>query len=408
MPGLPQRAQASPDGITGPGHDHDQHRHGPATDSDPRWLWAALALILLFMAAEVVTGLTAHSLALISDAAHMLTDAASIGLVLVTMKLAARPPGGRYTYGLKRTEILSAQGNGITLIVLAAWLAYEAIRRLIRPPAVTGGVVIAVALAGVAVNVATTMLVARASRAPQRSLNLEGAFRHLLTDVYAFIATAIAGVVIVVTGFARADAIASLIVVALMLVAGYGLVRDSGRIFLEAAPAGLAPAAIGAVMVSHPCVAEVHDLHIWEISSDLPAASAHVLVAPGEDCHAVRADLEELLSRDYGITHTTLQVDHAPGPLLTVGPPPSPADSGAQHSGSQHSGAQDSGAQGSGAQCGERAEREVPQHGPGDQHHGHGGPQPGGPPHPDHWAAAPAPGGDIHPGQDGDQQHRQD
>jgi cobalt-zinc-cadmium efflux system protein len=246
MPGLPQRAQDSPDGITGPEHDHGQHRHGPAAGADPRWLWAALALIVLFMAAEVVTGLTAHSLALISDAAHMLTDAASIGLVLVTMKLAARPPGGRYTYGLKRTEILSAQGNGITLIVLAAWLAYEAIRRLIRPPAVTGGVVIAVALAGVAVNVATTMLVARASRAPQRSLNLEGAFRHLLTDVYAFIATAIAGVVIVVTGFARADAIASLIVVALMLLAGYGLVRDSGRIFLEAAPAGLAPAAIGA------------------------------------------------------------------------------------------------------------------------------------------------------------------
>jgi cobalt-zinc-cadmium efflux system protein len=389
MPGLPQRAQASSDGINRPDHDDGQHQHGPPADSDPRWLWAALALILLFMAAEVVTGLTAHSLALLSDAAHMLTDAASIGLVLVTMKLAARPPGGRYTYGLKRTEILSAQGNGITLIVLAAWLAYEAIRRLIRPPAVTGGVVIAVALAGVAVNVATTMLVARASRAPKRSLNLEGAFRHLLTDVYAFIATAIAGVIIVATGFARADAIASLIVVALMLLAGYGLVRDSGRIFLEAAPAGLAPAAIGAVMASHPCVTEVHDLHVWEISSDLPAASAHVLVAPGEDCHAVRADLEELLSRDYGITHTTLQVDHAPGPLLAVGPPP------------------DSGAQYSGAQRGEGAEREVPQHGPGDQHHGHGGPQPAGPPHPDHWAAAPAPGGDVQPGQDGDQQHRQ-
>ena len=401
MPGLPQRAPGSSDGINRPDDDHGQYRHGRAADSDPRWLWAALALILVFMAAEVVTGLTAHSLALISDAAHMLTDAASLGLVLITMKLAARPPGGRYTYGLKRTEILSAQGNGITLIVLAAWLAYEAIRRLIRPPAVTGGVVIAVALAGVAVNVATTMLVARASRAPKRSLNLEGAFRHLLTDVYAFIATAIAGVVIVATGFARADAIASLMVVALMLRAGYGLARDSGRIFLEAAPAGLAPAAIGAAMARQPCVTEVHDLHIWEISSDLPAASAHVLVAPGEDCHAVRADLEELLSRDYGITHTTLQVDHAPGPL-SVGPPPPPPGSEAQHPG-----AQDPGAQYSGAQRGERADREVAQHGPGDQHHGRGGPQPGRPPHPGHWAAAPAPGGDVQPGQDGDQQHRQ-
>jgi cobalt-zinc-cadmium efflux system protein len=382
MPNDPRRAH---DGSDMAEHGHGHHRHGPAAGSDPRWLWAALTLIVLFMAAEVVTGLAAHSLALVSDAAHMLTDAASVGLVLVTMKLAARPPGGRYTYGLKRTEILSAQANGITLIVLALWLTYEAVRRLIRPPAVTGGVVIVVALAGVAVNVATTYFITRASRAPRRSLNLEGAFRHLLTDVFAFVATAVAGLIIVLTGFTRADAIASLVVVALMLLAGTGLVRDSGRIFLEAAPAGLAPAAVGAVMVSQPNVTEVHDLHIWEISSDLPAASAHVLVAPGEDCHAVRAGLEALLSREYGITHTTLQVDHAPSPLLTVGPPPPSA--------------------GSGPECGERAEREVPQHGPGDQHHGHGGPQPGGPPHPDHRPAAPAPDREVQPEHHGDQQH---
>jgi cation diffusion facilitator family transporter len=214
----------------------DAHRHGPPAGGDPRWLGAALTLIIAFMAAEVVAGLAAHSLALISDAAHMLTDAASVGLVLVTMKLAARPPKGSYTYGLKRTEILSAQANGITLVVLAAWLAFEAIRRLISPPAVTGAVVIGVALAGVAVNVAVTMLIGRASRGPRRGLNIDGAFRHILTDVYAFAATAVAGVVIVLTGFARADAIASLVVVALMLTAGAGLIRDSGRVFLEAAP----------------------------------------------------------------------------------------------------------------------------------------------------------------------------
>ena len=377
-----------PDEAAAAEHGHG-HQHGPSTDSDPRWLWAALGLILAFMAAEIVVGLFAHSLALISDAAHMLTDAASIGLVLVTMRLAVRPPGGRYTYGLKRTEILSAQANGITLIVLSLWLAYEAIRRLVSPPAVTGGAVVVVALAGVAVNVGTTLLVGRASRAGKRSLNLEGAFRHLLTDVYAFIATAIAGAIIVLTGFARADAIASLIVVVLMLQAGFGLVRDSNRIFLEAAPTGLAPAAIGAIMASQPCVAEVHDLHVWEISSDLPAASAHVLVDPGEDCHAVRAELESLLSREYGITHTTLQVDHAPTPLLTVGRPPGSA------------------AQCSGMECGERAEREVADHGPGHQHHDHSGPQPDGPPHPDHWLAAPAADRDVRPGQHGDQEQRQ-
>jgi cobalt-zinc-cadmium efflux system protein len=320
----------------------DRHEHGPAPGADVRWLSGALALILAFMAGEVAAGLAAHSLALISDAAHMLTDAASIALVLVTARLAARPPAGGYTYGLKRTEIMSAQANGITLVLLAAWLGYSAIRRLVTPPPVAGGTVLVVALVGIVVNVAATLLIARAGagtdakgnetadsppssavkpgfhnpgggRTAPRSLNLAGAFQHILTDLYAFIATAAAGLVIIVTGFDRADAIATLVVVGLMLRAGYGLIRDSGRIFLEAAPAGLSPAAVGAAMAARPLVCEVHDLHIWEITSGLPAASAHVLVAPGADCHAVRADLEAFLGREYGITHATLQVDHAPG-----------------------------------------------------------------------------------------------
>jgi cobalt-zinc-cadmium efflux system protein len=286
------------------------HSHGPAPGADPRWLSGALALILAFMAGEVAAGLIAHSLALISDAAHMLTDAASIVLVLVTARLAARPAAGGYTYGLKRTEIMSAQANGITLVLLAAWLGYSAIRRLVTPPAVTGGTVLGVALAGVAVNVAATLLIARAGGG--KNLAVAGAFKHILTDLYAFVATAAAGLIILLTGFERADAIATLIVVVLMLYAGYGLIRDSGRIFLEAAPAGLDPAAVGAAMAARPHVAEVHDLHIWEITSGLPAASAHVLVAPGYDCHAVRADLETFLSGVYGISHATLQVDHAP------------------------------------------------------------------------------------------------
>ena len=292
----------------------DRHSHGPASGADARWLSAALALILAFIAGEVVAGLTAHSLALISDAAHMLTDAASIALVLITARLAARPPAGGYTYGLKRTEIMSAQANGITLVLLAAWLAYTAIRRLVSPPTVTGGTVLGVALAGVVVNLAAALLIARAGPHGQ-SLNLKGAFQHIVTDLYAFIATAAAGLIILLTGFARADAIATLIVVALMVYAGSGLIRESGRIFLEAAPAGLSPASVGAAMAERPHVAEVHDLHIWEITSGLPAASAHVLVAPGEDCHAVRADLEAFLSQEYGITHATLQVDHADGPF---------------------------------------------------------------------------------------------
>jgi cobalt-zinc-cadmium efflux system protein len=293
----------------------DRHEHGPAPGADARWLSGALALILAFMVGEVVAGLTAHSLALISDAAHMLTDAASIALVIITARLAARPPAGGYTYGLKRAEILSAQANGITLVLLAIWLGYSAIRRLITPETVAGATMLVVALIGVVVNLAATLLIARAGGHGQpRSLNLAGAFKHILTDLYAFIATAVAGVIIIVTGFDRADAIATLIVVGLMLHAGYGLIRDSGRIFLEAAPAGLSPAAVGAAMAARPLVCEVHDLHIWEITSGLAAASAHVLVAPGADCHAIRVDLEAFLGREYGITHATLQVDHAPPP----------------------------------------------------------------------------------------------
>lgn len=311
----------------------DRHGHGPASGvsgSDARWLSAALVLILAFMAGEIVAGLTAHSLALISDAAHMLTDAASIALVLVTARLAARPPAGGYTYGLRRTEIMSAQANGITLVLLAAWLGYSAIRRLVTPPPTSGGTVLGVALAGVAVNLAATLLIARAGGRPHhgdrgahhvshQSLNVTGAFKHILTDLYAFAATAVAGLVIVLTGFTRADAIATLVVVVLMLHAGAGLVRESGRIFLEAAPAGLDPAAVGAAMAARRHVTEVHDLHIWEITSGLPAASAHILVAPGEDCHAVRAGLEAFLASQYGITHATLQVDHA---ALQTGYPP--------------------------------------------------------------------------------------
>jgi cobalt-zinc-cadmium efflux system protein len=329
-----------------------RHAHGPApgvSGSDARWLSGALALIVAFMVGEVVAGLAAHSLALISDAAHMLTDAASIALVLITARLAARPPTGGYTYGLKRTEIMSAQANGITLVLLAAWLCYTAIRRMLSPHAVAGGTVLVVALVGVAVNVAATLLIARASghghsghsghngEAPAQSLNVAGAFKHILTDLYAFAATAVAGLIIVLTGFVRADAIATLIVVVLMLRAGAGLIRDSGRIFLEAAPAGLDPAEVGAAMAARRNVTEVHDLHIWEITSGLPAASAHVLVAPGEDCHAVRADLEAFLASQYGITHATLQVDHA---ALRVGHPPGPGEPGepdpAQHCDDAH------------------------------------------------------------------------
>ncbi len=285
---------------------HGGHSHGVAADADKRYLSGALTLIVAFLITEVVVGLIAGSLALISDAGHMLTDAASIVLALVAIRLSAKPARGRWSY--KRAEILSAQANGLTLLLLAVWFTYEAIRRLIDPPEVEGLLVFGTAMVGIAINIAAARLISRANRT---SLNVEGAFQHVLNDLYAFIATAIAGLVVLFTDFARADAIAALIVAALMIKAGYGLVRESGRIFLEAAPAGLDPDLIGPAMAGRPGVAEVHDLHIWDVTSGLPALSAHVLVDPTGDCHAVRRDLEALLIRDYEIDHTTLQVDHA-------------------------------------------------------------------------------------------------
>ncbi|NGO43733.1 cation diffusion facilitator family transporter [Streptomyces ureilyticus] len=299
----------------GGGAGHEGHAHGVGADTDRRWLAIALTLIASFMAIEVVIGIVAQSLALISDAAHMLTDAVSIVLALIAMRLAARPARGGFTYGLKRAEILSAQANGLTLLLLGAWLAYEAVHRLIDPPEVEGGLVLVTALAGIAVNIAAAWCISKANRS---SLNVEGAYQHILNDLYAFIGTAVAGLIVLLTGFARADAIATLVVVALMVRAGYGLVRESGRIFLEAAPAHLDPDAIGDRLVAHGTVTEVHDLHVWTITSGQPALSAHILVDPGADCHTVRRDLEKTLHTDYGISHTTLQVDHAPADLLEV------------------------------------------------------------------------------------------
>ena len=264
---------------------HAGHSHGVSPDADTRKLAFTLALIVGFMCFEIVVGLVVGSLALLSDSAHMLTDAAAIGLSIVAIRLAARPAKGVMTYGFRRVEILSAQANGVTLLVLALLIVFEACRRLITPPDVGGRAVLIVALVGVAVNLVATWTLAKANR---ESLNIEGSFQHLLTDLYAFIATAIAGAVIILTGYVRADAIASLIVAALMLRAAYGLLRASGRIFLEASPAGLDPEQIGRQLVSQPGVREVHDLHVWEISSGFPALTAHVLVASDADCHALR------------------------------------------------------------------------------------------------------------------------
>jgi cobalt-zinc-cadmium efflux system protein len=286
---------------------HHHHHHPVSPDADRGKLRLALGLILGFMALEVAAGVIAGSLALLSDAAHMLTDAAAVGLALTALGLAARPPSGRFTFGLGRAEILSAQINGATLLVLAGVIGFEAVRRLLDPPEVEGGLVIVVGLLGAAVNLAAAWALARAQR---RSLNVEGARAHVLTDLYASLGAALAGALVLLFGWREADPVAALLVAGLMLRTAWSLLRDSGRILLEGAPAGMDPDAIGRALAGHPGVVEVHDLHVWEVTTDFPALAAHVLVAPGDDCHRIRRELQVVLGERFGIRHTTLQVDH--------------------------------------------------------------------------------------------------
>jgi cobalt-zinc-cadmium efflux system protein len=234
---------------------------------------------------------------------------------LVALNLARRPAAGVMTFGLRRAEILSAQGNGITLLVLALLILVEAIRRLVSPPDVEAGLVLGIALGGVVVNLVATAILAGANR---ESLNIEGSFQHIVTDLYAFFGTAVAATVILISGFDRADPIASLFVAALMLRSAYGLLRDSGRVFLEASPKGLDPEAIGRTLAGYEGVVEIHDLHLWEVTSGFPSLSAHVTVEQEADCHRIRLALADQLERDYGIGHSTLQVEHEPEELLKI------------------------------------------------------------------------------------------
>jgi cobalt-zinc-cadmium efflux system protein len=280
--------------------------HGHSHVAGKRALTVALVLIVALMAAEIVFGAVAGSLALLADAGHMLTDAAALGLALVAASFAVRPARGRWTFGFRRLEILAAHVNGITLLVVGVVVVYTAIRRLIEPPDVRGGIVLVVALAGVVVNLAAAAVLARPSR---ESLNVRGAFLHVATDLAAFIGTALAGALVLATGWDRWDPIASLVVAGLIFWSSFVLLRDSTRILLEMAPAE--PREVAEAMLAVPYVSDVHDLHVWTVGSCFPSVSAHVLVDPGADCHAIRLELANLLGERFGLSHSTLQVEHA-------------------------------------------------------------------------------------------------
>jgi cobalt-zinc-cadmium efflux system protein len=286
-------------------HDHD---HDTATG---RALAIALALTATYTAVEVVGGILTGSLALLADAVHMLSDNVALALALLAVWLGAKPSTPERTFGYRRAEVLAALANGVTLVALSIWIFYVAITRLDDPPEILGGWMLVIALVGVGVNVAAGAVLFRARSG---SLNVEAAFRHVLADLLGSFGVIVAAVTILLTGWLEADPIVSILIGILILVSSWTILRDSVGILLEAAPRDLDARAIGAALAGSPGVVDVHDLHIWTITSGFPSLSAHVLVRPGDDCHGRRRELESMLAREFHIEHTTLQVDHASDP----------------------------------------------------------------------------------------------
>jgi cobalt-zinc-cadmium efflux system protein len=285
---------------------HHDHEHGTGEGN-----WRALALVLAltagFTVVEIVGGLLTGSLALLADAGHMLSDNLSLGLALFAAWLAQRPATPNKSFGYRRGEILAALANGVTLVAVSIWVFVEAYSRLNEPPEVLGGPMLVVAALGLLVNAAGAIILYRSGG---ESLNVQGAMRHVFADALGSVGAIVAAAVIILTGWRYADPLISVAIGFLILGSSWKLLKDSTNILLEATPPHLNATEVGQKLASAEGIVEVHDLHIWTITSGFPALSAHVLVGRHEDCHARRRELEDILAREYGISHTTLQVDH--------------------------------------------------------------------------------------------------
>ncbi len=295
------------------GHDHS---HGPGAyrGADRKALLIAAGLTTVFMVVEAVGGLLTGSLALLADAGHMLSDSFSLFLALAAVLLAARPATSRRTFGYKRAEILAALANGVLLVVVSVWIIVEAIGRLGDPVEILGGEMLVIAVAGLAINLLAAWVL---SRSGGDSLNVKAALRHVIADVAGSVGVIVAAVIIILTGWQQADALVSILISVMIAASAWSILRESVDVLLEAAPGGLDTEEIGYAMAAQPTVEQVHDLHVWQITSGFPMLSAHVLVSQGADCHGARRALEAQLLERFEIEHTTLQVEHVanPGPL---------------------------------------------------------------------------------------------
>src|SRR4051812_25465550 len=294
-------------------HHNHAHSHAAGRSGNRRRLTIALAINLLLVVAGVAGALLFDSVALLADAGHVLSDVAAIGLGLAAAALAARPAKGRRTFGFGRSEIIAAFVNGVALVAVAVFVFVEAIGRLSDPPDVKGGGVIVVGVIGLLGNIGATVALAAGDR---RDLNLEGVLRHSAADALGSIGVVISGIVVLATGWGYADPIAGILIGLLILAGSFGLVREALDVLMEAAPAGLDVQQIGRAMAAVPGVREVHDLHVWTVTSGFPALAAHLRTAPDEDADEVRERVETVLHDRFDISHTTLQT--MPEKLLTL------------------------------------------------------------------------------------------
>ncbi len=291
----------------GHGHSHG-HGHAPDRSANKAALRLTVGLTATFTVVEVVGGLLTGSLALLADAGHMLSDSAALGLALFAIWLAERPATPRRSFGYQRAEVLAALANGLTLVAISVWIFYEAYRRLGDPPEVLGGPMLVVAVIGLGVNMAGAFILMRSGG---DSLNVSAALRHVLADLAGSVGVIAAAVIILTTGWELADPLIGALIGVLVLGSSWSIVRDSVRILLEQAPPDLDPREVGEAMAGMPSVVEVHDLHIWAVTSGFPSLAAHVLVTEEADCHERRRALESMLGERFEISHTTLQIDHA-------------------------------------------------------------------------------------------------
>jgi cobalt-zinc-cadmium efflux system protein len=291
---------------------HHHHHHAHRAD-DARRMWIVLAINAVMLAAGVIGGIVFDSLALLADAGHVLTDVGAIGLALFAAWLAARPAGPQRTFGYRRTEILAALVNGITLVAVAVLVFVEAILRLSDPPAVEGGGVLVLGVLGLAGNALATLVLMRGDRS---NVNLEGVLRHSAADALGSLGVILAGAIVLVTGWDQADPLISMGIAVLILLGSWRLLSEPVNVLMEAAPEGVDVQEVGTAMCSVPGVREVHDLHVWTVTSGFPALAAHIRSDPSEPADEVRERIETVLHERFGLDHTTLQV--VPEPLLQL------------------------------------------------------------------------------------------